>query len=651
MSLKLLVLAIATAHAGTQMRVPFLGTISAFYNTNTGTSFDGRLPFPSGVTRSVNGAGSVLVAKVLPHDDATSVAWHGVPASIAITNDLIALTCDGEWGLHEAFDAVAVPAAAMAAGHGKLKLPPLPDLRCTYVVRYVRDDGHGHGQILAEARVATARAVAKEEDDDGDDALDVDIPRPRSLHISFTSNVDEMMMIWVSGGGGHLAKQPQVEWGLASGNLTHSVFGTSSTYHASDLCNAPANKSGPLSFIDPGAIHRVVVSGLPPRTRVFYRVGLGIGHHWSTEHSFMSRRAPVGAALALSPSEPIEPIKFLMYADQALPVPIFEGAWEMTSQVVRDIEAGYDAFLLHPGDLGYARGQGYIWDVWGALVEPIAARVPYMVTVGNHEYDHIGKRLEGSGAPPGGWHPSWGNLGDDSSGECGVPTAARFNGTGSARLSAADPPSNGVFWYSFEEGPVHVAVLSSEHNWTVGSRQYEWLAADLASVDRTATPWVLLATHRMLYTTQTLEVADYNVSRVFRREVEPLLRRYKVNLVLVGHQHSYERSCAAYGGECVGDGAHGTVHLTVGSAGASLEKGPFDPHLGNFSLRHVNDWGYVRLDANASRLKVQFVRTRAWQDGEGGGDVEAAVVGSSGAVGKRMPPGSVWDEVEILPWV
>ena len=237
------------------------------------------------------------------------------------------------------------------------------------------------------------------------------------------------MMIWVSGGGGHLAKQPQVEWGLASGNLTHSVFGTSSTYHASDLCNAPANKSGPLSFIDPGAIHRVVVSGLPPRTRVFYRVGLGIGHHWSTEHSFMSRRAPVGAALALSPSEPIEPIKFLMYADQALPVPIFEGAWEMTSQVVRDIEAGYDAFLLHPGDLGYARGQGYIWTS-GCARQPIAARPAH----GNGrkcEYD-TSAAPRGIGRAAGRMAPIVGNLGDDSSGECGVPTAARFTRTGGA---------------------------------------------------------------------------------------------------------------------------------------------------------------------------------------------------------------------------
>ena len=183
----------------------------------------------------------------------------------------------------------------------------------------------------------------------------------------------------------------------------------------------------------------------------------------------------------------------------------------------------------------YAMGSGVIWDVWGALVEPIAARLPYMVTVGNHEYDHVGKRTEWSGAPPGGWHPAWGNMGDDSRGECGVPTAARFNGTGSASDRVVG--HNGVFWYvrhvhrpclymvvrmhsdmgvcllrySFEEGLVHVTVLSSEHDWTRGSQQYTWLEADLASVNRTTTPWLVLATHRMMYTTQTLEDADYKV--------------------------------------------------------------------------------------------------------------------------------------------
>ena len=579
---------------------------------------------------------------------ALGLSWEGMPpASRTGGRDLIAISCDEpNWGIAEAFDAIAVPPSALEAGHGKVELPALPELRCTYVARYVRDEGNGHGTVLAEQAL-----LAKQE------GVSVDLPRPTSLHIGFTSKRDEMLVIWVSGGGGHLSVPPTVEWGFSSGNLTHTVVGTSSTYHASDLCNAPANRSGPLAFIDPGAIHRVTISGLPSLTRIFYRAG-GAGHrHWTKEHSFMSRRAAPSPSTPSTSSTANASIKFLMYADQALPVPIFEGAWRMTKQVVADIEAGYDAFLLHPGDLGYAEGSGYIWDVWGAFVEPITARVPYMVTVGNHEYDHVGMKAEGSGAPAGGWHPLWGNLHDDSHGECGVPVSARFNGTGSAHPTVEG--SNGVFWYSFEEGLVH---MRSEHDWTRGSPQYAWLARDLASVDRAATPWVVLATHRMMYTTQTREQGDYNVSLVFRREVEPLLRQYKVNLMLVGHQHSYERSCAAYAGKCVGAGEHGTVHMVVGSAGASLERGTFDPSLGEFSLKHVNDWGYVRLDANEERIKVQFVRTRAWhQEGDEDDEDERAVPTSSQAAavdgvggvreGKRMPPGSVWDEVDILPWV
>jgi len=338
-----------------------------------------------------------------------------------------------------------------------------------------------------------------------------------------------------------------------------------------------------------------------------------------------------------------------MYADQALPVPLFAPAYRQVAQVVRDLDAGYDSFLLHPGDLGYAMSSGYIWDVWGMLVAPIAARVPYMVTVGNHEYDHAGARAESSGAPPGGWHPPWGNLGDDSHGECGVPVAARFNGTGSA--DAAVLGANGVFWYSFEEGGVHVVMLSSEHDWTVGSRQYAWLAADLGSVDKRATPYIVLATHRMLYTTQGHEEADYNVSLHFRAQLEPLLRRYKVDLVLVGHQHSYERVCAAFAGTCVPPGERGTTHMVVGSAGATLEKGPFDPRLGNFSLKHANAFGYVRLHANASRMRIEFVRTNAHRPGDVHELEEPPDADRGWHEQGLVPPGQVWDAVELLPWV
>jgi hypothetical protein len=48
-------------------------------------------------------------------------------------------------------------------------------------------------------------------------------------------------------------------------------------------------------------------------------------------------------------------------------------------------------------------------------------------------------------------------------------------------------------WYSIESGPVHFTVMSTEHDWTQGSEQYNWIQNDLAMVDRSSTPWVIFA--------------------------------------------------------------------------------------------------------------------------------------------------------------
>ena len=70
----------------------------------------------------------------------------------------------------------------------------------------------------------------------------------------------------------------------------------------------------------------------------------------------------------------------------------------------------------------------------------------------------------------------------------------------------------------------------------------------------TGVPWVVLTLHRMLYSTQLCEEADYANGFLLRKQLEATLRKYRVNLVLVGHQHSFERTCAVYDGVCVPDG-------------------------------------------------------------------------------------------------
>jgi hypothetical protein len=171
-------------------------------------------------------------------------------------------------------------------------------------------------------------------------------------------------------------------------------------------------------------------------------------------------------------------------------------------------------------------------------------------------------------------------------------------------------------------------MLSSEHSLEPGSRQYNWLATDLSYADslanRTRTPWVIVTSHRMLYTTQLCEEGDYNTSLHLRSQLDPLLRARRVNLLLAAHQHSYERTCPVYGGRCLPPSSHGTVHVTAGTGGAAVERCGFDPKKGNFSVVRANKWGYLRIAAAATTLDVEFV------DNSG--------------------QGIAWDQTTIRPW-
>lgn len=45
--------------------------------------------------------------------------------------------------------------------------------------------------------------------------------------------------------------------------------------------------------------------------------------------------------------------------------------------------------MLHFGDLAYAESTGTDWEHWSRQNEALASRVPYMVSIGNHEYDYL----------------------------------------------------------------------------------------------------------------------------------------------------------------------------------------------------------------------------------------------------------------------
>ena len=116
--------------------------------------------------------------------------------------------------------------------------------------------------------------------------------------------------------------------------------------------------------------------------------------------------------------------------------------------------------------------------------------------------------------------------------------------------------------------------ISTEHNFTTGSPQWLWLQADLKSIDRSKTPWVIFGGHRAMYvnsdysTGATVSCASVNhhsytpyqecvsdpvpgpsdgaVSDLMIEHIEPLLYEYKVDIGFYGHNHVVQRHSAVY---------------------------------------------------------------------------------------------------------
>jgi 3',5'-cyclic AMP phosphodiesterase CpdA len=95
---------------------------------------------------------------------------------------------------------------------------------------------------------------------------------------------------------------------------------------------------------------------------------------------------------------------------------------------------------------------------------------------------------------------------------------------------------NNEIWYSFDYGNVHFIALENNGFTPLskGSEQYRWLENDLAG---NKSRWTVVFCHIPFYdSTLSQDV------KILRDDLQPLFERYKVDMVLSGHAHDYERS-------------------------------------------------------------------------------------------------------------
>lgn len=232
--------------------------------------------------------------------------------------------------------------------------------------------------------------------------------------------------------------------------------------------------------------HSVTFTGLAPATRYSYRVG--DGHSWSAWNTLKTA------------TQQAEPFTFLYLGDAQ------NGILPYWSRLIRAAYAhAPDArFIVHAGDLINRFNSDAEWGEWhqgGGWVNQI---IPSLPTPGNHEYG----RLEESG-----------------------PRTLTVNWRHQFTL-----PLNGV--EGAEESNYYVDIhnlrfISLNSN-VLQKEQAEWLEKTLAGNKKT---WTVVAFHHPVYST-----AVRRDNKELREMLQPIFDRYRVDLVLNGHDHVYGRT-------------------------------------------------------------------------------------------------------------
>jgi len=328
-----------------------------------------------------------------------------------------------------------------------------------------------------------------------------------------------------------------------------------------------------------------LLTNLTAGTRYYYRVGDASLNVWSGVHTFKTE----------TPNQ--KEVKIATYGDMGTVIPL---GFEVTDQMVGDDKNIHFDLITHVGDLAYAGVSAswefeYFWDLWGEQIAPLANHIPYMTSVGNHE--------------------------------------KYYNFTSyKARFQMPGEVSGGIddFYFSYDYSGIHFVSMCTEdyaYTYRPGSRQYNWLEQDLdrANKNRANTPWIFIFGHRPMYSSDL--ATD---SGPLQQYIEPLLRKYKVDLAMWGHMHCYERTYPVYNNvptQTSGNvyvNPQATTHLVIGTSGALINEKFAEPppvwsakRTGTLEDSY-DSYGYGYLHVfNRTHLHFQFLRwidNSVWDD-------------------------------------
>jgi PKD repeat protein len=160
--------------------------------------------------------------------------------------------------------------------------------------------------------------------------------------------------------------------------------------------------------------------------------------------------------------------------------------------------------------------------------------------------------------------------------------------------AAANPDGGGQSYYSFNLGEWHILSLDSNIPVSPGSPQLTWIGQDLAANPKACS---LAYWHHPVFS------SGLHGNSSLMRDVWRVLDSAGVDVVLVGHDHTYERFAPQ-----TSTGIASTIGIrefVVGTGGSKLRS--FSTTRANSELRDNNTWGVLKLTLHPTTYEWQFV--------------------------------------------
>ena len=288
-------------------------------------------------------------------------------------------------------------------------------------------------------------------------------------------------------------------------------------------------------------MHNAVITGLSPGTTYYYRCGDNSTSDFSGMLQFTTMPAPGDAGI----------LSFAVIGDLGMT----NDSRATLNHMMMNPSL---SMVLHAGDLSYADCDQTKWDRYGIMIEPLANSRPWMVGPGNHEIEFV------AGDDGSGLYRSFENrykMPWETAAQLGKITYQDWFGCCPSAFQSEYNYGNSFF--SFDVGLSHIIYANTYGTTDSDSAQFKWLSKDLANVDRSVTPWVFVITHCPWYNSNLNHQSEFQAVQM-RANLEALFYANKVNAVIAGHVHAYERTHPVYQNATVSDGI---VYINIGDGG------------------------------------------------------------------------------------